>query len=825
MVSKLAVIGIDLGTADSFVGYVGKNVVDICQNEISKRNTPSLVGFTDRQRLLGDEAAALVKSNAKNSCRNFKHLLGQRFGSDYVQAEEFWSTAKLVELEDGTTGYDVMYKGEPRTFSSVQATAMFLTKLKDVTEKWTNSKVSDCVIGVPSFFSDVHRQALLDAAKIAGISVLRLMNEHTATALAYGIYRSNDFDEAKPQTVVFCSMGHSIFSVSVVQFVKGKLTVVCEKSDKVGGRDMDECLMREFAGQFKKKVGCDPLSNKKAMFKLEDAVLKCKKVLSANSEAPINCECLMEDEDFASNITRDAFETMCQPMMAKVQAVLDGVKALMTGIPLDSIDFVEVVGGATRVPWVKDMCSRAFNKELSTTMNADESVARGCALQAAILSPLYKVREFKIEEFSPYAVSIGWMGSAADAEAAAKEEDNETNMAAADGEYKTAAVFPANSAMNTLKMLTFYRKGPFEVKAEYADTSRLLPNTSPALGTYKVDLPPQTENKKVKVKVKLTLHGTFTVESAQLVEEEEYEVTVKEKREIEPSAEEKAAEAPAEEPKEGEAKDEKKEPEKKFEMVDVVKRKTRTKRTDLNVVTLGCPGLDATALQSRMDEETSLQAETREVIETDEKRNDLESYILNMRAKVEEGGECSQFITPADRTTFLSDLQRMEDWLYDEYDATKVMYVEKLSELQKKGEPVVWRYKESQIRGDWIEALSVTISNFRNAAVNPGELYGHIAPAKLQKVVQECDAASSWLADLQEKQAKLQKTDKPVLICADMEKKSMELKRVADEIFKEPKPKPAEPAKEEKKDDKKEAAEGEAPKDGEAKGDNVADVD
>merc|ERR1719235_2603797 len=142
------------------------------------------------------------------------------------------------------------------------------------------------------------------------------MNEHSATALGYGVDRKNDLEQDKPMTVAFCSMGHTIFSVSIVQFVKGRLTVICEKSDKVGGRDMDECLMREFSAQFKKKHGCDPLTNKKASFKLEDAVAKTKKILSANSEAPCNAECLMEDEDFASNINREDFLTMCKPMMA-----------------------------------------------------------------------------------------------------------------------------------------------------------------------------------------------------------------------------------------------------------------------------------------------------------------------------------------------------------------------------------------------------------------------------------------------------------------------------------------------------------------------------
>merc|ERR1719230_2134465 len=163
----------------------------------------------------------------------------------------------------------------------------------------------------------------------------------------------------------------------------------------------------------------------KACLKLEDAVAKCKKVLSANSEAPCNAECLMEDEDFASNITRADFETMCKPMMARVQKVLDDAKA-SAGVAVEGIDFVEMVGGASRVPWVKEMCSAAFGgKELSTTLNADESVARGCALQAAILSPLYKVRDFKVEDMSPYAISVGWQGSGVQPEAANKDKSME----------------------------------------------------------------------------------------------------------------------------------------------------------------------------------------------------------------------------------------------------------------------------------------------------------------------------------------------------------------------------------------------------------------
>eukprot|EP00440_Ansanella_granifera_P040615 gb/GFBE01044050.1/.p1 GENE.gb/GFBE01044050.1/~~gb/GFBE01044050.1/.p1 ORF type:complete len:835 (+),score=335.21 gb/GFBE01044050.1/:1-2505(+) len=834
MVSKSAVIGIDLGADTAYVGYVGKGIVDICQNEVSKRETPALVGFTDRERLLGDSALAQIKSNAKNSCRNFKHLLGQKMDSEAVKVEDFWSTSPIVQCEDGGLGYRVTYKGQERDMSAVEVTAMFLTKLRDVTEKWTKGKVADCVIGVPSYYSDVHRQALLDAAKIAGMPVLRLMNEHTATALAYGIYRSNEFDAEKPCTVAFCNMGHTMFSVSVVQFVKGKLTVICEKQDKVGGRTMDECLMREFAAQFQKKVGCDPLSSKKAAFKLEEAVTKTKKVLSANYEAPINCECLMEDEDFASNITRDLFLEMCKPMMDRVQAVLEGAITLAAaaGITVEGIDFVEMIGGASRVPWVKEMCSAAFGgKALSTTMNADESVARGCALQAAMLSPLYKVRDFTVVDQSPHPVTIGWMGSAADAEAQQDEEGE--HMAGAEGEYKTMPVFPAGSQMNTAKLMTFYRKGPFDLTLEYADTAALLPGTEKLLGNFKVCLPPSDDTKKVKVKAKLSLHGTFGIESAQMIEEEEYEEKVKEKKEIEASAEAPAegeaapaAEGEEKPAEEGEKKEEaKKEPEKKFEWVEVVKKKKRTKRTDLEIAATNVVGLPAKTVQKFEDQETAMQAEMKEIIETDEKRNDLESYIFNMRDKCSESGTYGAYISSADREKLESELMKAEDWLYDTYDATKVMYIEKLDELKKIGDPVVFRFKEDEMRPEWVAALQGTVQNYSNAAKNPGDQYGHISPDKLQSIVTECDAVTAWLADMEAKQSAVPKHEKPVFLCSDMEKKNQDLAKFADEILREPKPKPAEPpaepkaeAEEPKKEE--EAPPAEAPKEG-----DVADVD
>merc|ERR1711865_1051974 len=286
-----------------------------------------------------------------------------------------------------------------------------------------------------------------------------------------------------------------------------------------------------------------------------------------------------------------------------------------------------------------------------------ESVARGCALQAAILSPLFKVREFKVEDSTPFGITIGWKGSSSDATAAADDaagDEEGERMGGGEGEYKTASVFPAGSMMNLVKMLTFYRKDPFDITVEYVDPSLLAQGTPKELGVYRIELPAQAEVKKVKVKAKLTVHGTFVIDSAQLIEEEEYEESVKEKRELPPDEPKPEAEAEAKPEGEGEApaegdakKEEKKEPEKKYEWVEVKKNKKRTKRTDLAINVSGKPGLNNPDIQKLMDQETAMQAEMREIIETDEKRNDLESYIFNMRDKITESGELGPYISSA----------------------------------------------------------------------------------------------------------------------------------------------------------------------------------
>mmetsp|Transcript_9216 Transcript_9216/g.22146 ORF Transcript_9216/g.22146 Transcript_9216/m.22146 type:complete len:865 (+) Transcript_9216:68-2662(+) len=844
----MSCIGIDLGTSDAIVAYVGRGTVDIVQNEVSQRKTPSLVGFTDVQRLLGDQAMAQIKSNFRNTCRNFKHILGRQSDDPGLEDEKFWALAQLDTTPEGDLGFRVTYKNEERVFSCQQITAAFLTKLVKITEQWCKSKVAECVISVPSYFTDVHRQALLDAASIAGVRCLRVFNEYTAVALAYGIFRSNDFDPEQSTNVAFCSMGHSTLSVSIVKFVKGKLEVVAEESDRTcGGRDIDKVLMQHCSEAFKKKTSCDAIKNTKARFKLEDGVQKVKKVLSTVGEGTVNIECLMEDEDLHVDCLRSDMEEACKPLMDKITGVLDRVVA-KAGLPVEDIHYVEIIGGSCRVPFFCKLVAEKFGKTpetLSRTLNADEAVARGCALQAAILSPSYKVRDFVVEDRIAHGIQVGYVQTADSATISTEGVEEEATAGdAAEGQLKMMDCFPSGSVMGKARVIKLKRQEPFDIVVEYKDPESLPYGVKKDLGTYRIELPKQDEPKLVHVKVSLSLHGTFSVSEAMLLEEETYEETTSEKREIKeeekpaegetkdaenpqadtPAEEKKPeteAEAGAEAPENSEAKadektdekpEEKKEP--KYEWVKVTKQKKRKKITNLTITRVGVPGIPPQLMTTLQDVETAMAVEAREVEEREATRNELESFILNTRRYVSEGEKYSDFISPDDRDKYVEELTKAEDWIYDHFDDPKLAFIEKLEEIAPLGRQVAMRHDEHEARGEAVSLLQGVLSEARLLANSPDEKYSHIAAEKKAEIVTDCDAAEAWLGDLQRQQGALPKHVDPAFKAEDLRKRSEEVKRKADTIMSEPKPKPPTPPKETKEDKPEKPAEGDAKPEG-----------
>uniref|UniRef100_A0A672RL18 Heat shock 70 kDa protein 4-like n=1 Tax=Sinocyclocheilus grahami TaxID=75366 RepID=A0A672RL18_SINGR len=333
---------------------------------------------------------------------------------------------------------------------------------KVYSHKMIYTSKSQCLV-VPSFFTDAERRSVMDAAQIAGLNCLRLMNDTTAVALAYGIYKQDlPAPEEKPRIVVFVDVGHAGYQVSVCAFNKGKLKVLGSAFDpELGGKDFDEVLVKFFCEEFAQKYKLDVRSKPRALVRLYQECEKLKKLMSANSsDLPLNIECFMNDIDVSGKLNRAKFEEFCAELLAKVEAPLRSIME-QTRLKKDDIYAVEIMGGASRIPAIKERISKFFGTELSTTLNADEAVARGCALQCAILSPAFKVREFSITEVVPYPISLKW-------------------TSAADEGISDCEVFPKNHAAPFSKVLTFYRREPFSLEAYY-NNPKELPYPDPTL--------------------------------------------------------------------------------------------------------------------------------------------------------------------------------------------------------------------------------------------------------------------------------------------------------------------------------------------------------
>ncbi|KAH8547521.1 heat shock protein 70 family [Umbelopsis sp. PMI_123] len=745
----MSVVGIDFGNLQSVIAVARNRGIDVICNEVSNRATPSLVSFGPKQRFIGESAKTQEVSNFKNTVSSLKRLAGRSFQDQEVQEiEKQYINAELVDVH-GQVGVKVNYLGEQQSFSNVQLIAMYLTKLKETTAHELGGPVSDCVITVPGWFTDVQRRAILDASVIAGLNCLRLVNDLTATALGYGITKT-DLPEDKPKNVVFCDIGHSSYSVSVVSFIKGQLTVRGTAYDRhFGGRNFDQVIVDRLAAEFKEKYKIDVFSNNKALFRLRTAAEKCKKVLSANPQAPVNIESIMDDKDVATIVTRADFEEWAADTLVRVETPLKAALEA-AGVSIEEIDSVEIVGGSTRVPAIKNAIAKFFGKDVSTTLNQDEAVARGAALQCAMLSPVFKVREFRVHDVLHYPIKMTW---------AATPEEEETEI----------VVFDKNNSIPSTKILTFHRREPFDLEAYYANPEELPRGINPWVGRYTIKNVEAVngEAAQIKVKARLNIHGVISVDAAYTVEEKIEEVEEKQSP-----------------PKEGE--------EAKPPVTKKVKK--LVKKADLPVIT-GTTSLSRPVLEEFHEKEVSMYAADKLVHDTEEKKNALEEYVYEMRGKLE-GGAYSAFIDPSIKDKFVSELNTTEDWLYDEgEDATKSVYIAKLDELKKTGSPVAERYRESEERPRSARYLTQAIEQITREAMSTDDKYSHIPAHEKQDVVDRADRARRWLDEQLAKQDKVAKHETPTLFSRDIAKEQEALYAFANPILNKPKPvsKPAEP--------------------------------
>merc|ERR1712107_664608 len=375
-------IGIDLGTTYSCVGTFQHGKVEIIANDQGNRTTPSYVAFTDTERLIGDAAKNQVAMNPNNTIFDAKRLIGRKFNESTVQPDRKHWPFQVVE-QNGLPRLRVEYQSEEKTFTPEEISSMARVKMKETAEAYLGTPVTEAVVTVPAYFNDSQRQATKDAGVIAGLNVLRIINEPTAAAIAYGLDKKKGQGECN---VLIFDLGGGTFDVSILSIEDGIFEVKSTAGDThLGGEDFDNRMVDHFVNEFKRKHKKDLTGNKRALRRLRTACERAKRTLLASAQASIEIDSLFEGIDFYTSITRARFEELCSDLF---KGTLDPVEKALRDAKLDksSIHDIVLVGGSTRIPKVHKLLQDFFNgKELNKSINPDEAVAYGAAVQAAIL--------------------------------------------------------------------------------------------------------------------------------------------------------------------------------------------------------------------------------------------------------------------------------------------------------------------------------------------------------------------------------------------------------------------------------------------------------
>merc|ERR1711892_246953 len=406
--TKANAVGIDLGTTYSCVGVWQHGKVEIIANDQGNRTTPSYVAFTDTERLIGDAAKNQVAMNPNNTIFDAKRLIGRKFNDDTVQSDMKHWPFQVVNVGDKPK-LKVEFMCEEKTFTPEEVSSMVLVKMKETAEGFLGQDITDAVVTVPAYFNDSQRQATKDAGVISGLNILRIINEPTAAAIAYGL----DKKGAAEANVLIFDLGGGTFDVSILTIEEGIVEVKSTAGDThLGGEDFDNRMVDHFVNEFKRKHKKDIKGNKRALRRLRTACERAKGTLSASAQANIEIDSLFEGIDFYTSITRARFEELCSDLF---KGTLEPVEKAMRDAKMDksSVNDLVLVGGSTRIPKIQKLLQDFFNgKELNRSINPDEAVAYGAAVQAAILTgdTSEEVSDLLLLDVAPLSLGIETAG-------------------------------------------------------------------------------------------------------------------------------------------------------------------------------------------------------------------------------------------------------------------------------------------------------------------------------------------------------------------------------------------------------------------------------
>ncbi|XP_031256380.1 heat shock 70 kDa protein 17 [Pistacia vera] len=819
--SQSAVSSIDLGSEWLKVAVVnlkpGQSPISIAINEMSKRKSPALVSFHAGTRLLGEEAAGIIARHPHKVYSQLRDMIGKPYGQVKQLIDTLYLPFEIVEDSRGAVSFKVDDGGENggKFYSVEELLAMIFGYAVNLAEFHSKVFVKDSVISVPPYFGQVERKGLLQAAELAGINVLALVNEHSGAALQYGI--DKDFSNGS-RHVIFYDMGATTTYAALVYFSAykakefGKTASVNQFQVKdvrwdpeLGGQNMELRLVEYFADEFNKQVGngVDVRKSPKAMAKLKKQVKRTKEILSANTAAPISVESLYDDRDFRSTITRDKFEELCEDLWEKSLTPLKEVLK-HSGLKVDEIYAVELIGGATRVPKLQAKLQEYLGRtELDRHLDADEAIVLGASLHAANLSDGIKLnRKLGMLDGSSYGFVVELDGPDL-------VKDDNTRQ----------SLVQRMKKLPSKMFRSIIHNKDFEVSLAYESDDLLPPGViSPVFAKYDVsgltDTTEKYSSRNLSSPIKANLHfslsrsGILSLDRADAVIEITEWVEVPKKNltvENATSSPNISLETGAENSSEGSNEnlhsdgDPINSSNSTVEEPNIIdqptekKLKKRTFRIPLKIVekTAG-PGMSFSkeALAEAKAKLEALDKKDAERRRTAELKNNLESYIYATKEKLETT-EFEKISTGEERQTFIVKLDEVQDWLYmDGEDATAKEFEERLDSLKAVGDPIFFRFKELTARPAAVEYARKYLGEVQQIVHDWETNKPWLPKDRIDEVLKDADKFKSWLDEKENEQKKTSGFSKPAFTSEEVYDKIFNLQDKVSSIKRIPKPKP-----------------------------------
>lgn len=804
------VIGIDFGGEWMKVALVGPKTFDIVLNDQSTRKTPSAVGFDRGDFLIGVDAMNLQSKSPKTVFSSIQLLLGKQYNDQIMERVPYFLYS--LEKEENRNIYAIPYDTNI-TFIPEDLAGMLLNYAKETATKSSGFSIKDCVITVPMFWTQSQRQALLDAAQLAGLHVLSLINENSAAALNYASGR--EFSE-QPQHVIIYDMGATSTKVALVQFKANvdsktnkttpQITILQQAWDTtLGGKQYDDRLVQHLIQEIKKAGGPDITKegSPRLYARLLKEAVKIKEILSANTATRVYLESLTSDFDFKGDITRQKFEELCEDLNQRATAPL---QQILQATNITTFDGVEIIGGGVRVPRVQEVLAKFMNRsDLDKHLNGDESSVMGATFYAATLSSSFRVKEFKLKDVTPFSSGI-----------TIKSESSQLD--------KSTELFKNGNRLGSKKSITFNSNENFTVNLYYQQSINLPENTVTNLGSWYISgIPTQEEynftgTPKVSLHCRLTISGIVSLESAEAevtvliypqdnpeVKTEESQKTEgnnsssksedgEEAKADEEKGENKPMEAQEQETKNTESTDEEtiktddKEEDMETTKTKELKPKKRIHRIPLKITPISTMGMSTNNFKDSLLKLADIKFRTEKKKELEKEKNNLESYIYQNRERISDNEEVKTVTTEEQRENFIAQLNEVEEWLYSE-EATAAEYKAKFKELKKQGDAIQLRVSEMTRRPQAVENVQLSISAALQLIENVTETL-ETKEGEVEEILDLCNNLMVWLDTKEEEQNKLQPHNVPAFTSIELINRWKVIEPKVKTLLRRPKKKP-----------------------------------